>query len=133
MKVKSLSHVQLLATPWTTAHQAPPSMGFSRQEYWSEVPLSSPMSKLLSQFVSPCPYPLFPHVHSVLLHLYSCPENRFISVVRPFLTSIILPLCPPLSPSFYCPSQTLWLLFGLLSVLLPLGWFQGFTALTLPL
>ena len=34
-KVKSLSHVQLLATPWTAAHQSPPSMGFSRQEYWS--------------------------------------------------------------------------------------------------
>ena len=35
VKVKSLSHVRLLATPWTAAHQAPPSMGFSRQEYWS--------------------------------------------------------------------------------------------------
>ena len=34
VKVKSLSHVQLLATPWTVAHQAPPSMGFSRREYW---------------------------------------------------------------------------------------------------
>ena len=42
MKVKSPSHVQLLATPWTAAHQAPPSMGFSRQEYWSGVPLPSP-------------------------------------------------------------------------------------------
>ena len=39
-KVKSLSHVRLLAIPWTAAHQAPPSMGFSRQEYWSGVPLS---------------------------------------------------------------------------------------------
>ena len=39
---KSLSHVRLLATPWTTAHQAPPSMGFSRQEYWSGLPLPSP-------------------------------------------------------------------------------------------
>ena len=35
MKVKSLSHVRLFATPWTVAYQAPPSMGFSRQEYWS--------------------------------------------------------------------------------------------------
>ena len=42
VKVKSLSCVQLLATPWTTAYQAPPSMGFSRQEYWSGVPLLSP-------------------------------------------------------------------------------------------
>ena len=42
VKVKSLSCVRLLATPWTAAHQAPPSMGFSRQEYWSGVPLPSP-------------------------------------------------------------------------------------------
>ena len=38
MKVKSLSRVRLLVTPWTAAYQAPPSMGFSRQEYWSGVP-----------------------------------------------------------------------------------------------
>ena len=43
VKVKSLSHVRLLATPWTAAYQAPPSMGFSRQEYWSGVPLPSPV------------------------------------------------------------------------------------------
>ena len=42
VKVKSLSHVRLLATPWTAAYQAPPSMGFSRQEYCSGVPLPSP-------------------------------------------------------------------------------------------
>ena len=41
VKVKSLSHVWLLATLWTAAHQAPPSMGFSRQEYWTGVPLPS--------------------------------------------------------------------------------------------
>ena len=42
VKVKLLSRVQLLATPWTAAYQAPPSMGLSRQEYWSGVPLPSP-------------------------------------------------------------------------------------------
>ena len=42
-KVKLLSRVQLLAIPWTAAYQAPPSMGFSRQEYWSRVPLPSPI------------------------------------------------------------------------------------------
>ena len=42
VKGKSLSRVRLLATPWTTAYQAPPSMGFSRQEDWSGVPLPSP-------------------------------------------------------------------------------------------
>ena len=41
VKVKSLSRVRLLATPWTVAHQAPLSVGFSRQEYWSRVPLPS--------------------------------------------------------------------------------------------
>ena len=41
VKVKSLSRVRLLATPWTAAYQAPPSMGFARQEYWSGVPLPS--------------------------------------------------------------------------------------------
>ena len=42
MKVKSLSRVRLLATPWTVAYQAPLSMGFSRQEYWSGLPFPSP-------------------------------------------------------------------------------------------
>ena len=42
VKVKSLSHVRPSATPWTAAFQAPPSMGFSRQEYWSGVPLPFP-------------------------------------------------------------------------------------------
>ena len=40
--MKSLSCVQLYVTPWTVAHQAPPSMGFSRQEYWSGVPFPTP-------------------------------------------------------------------------------------------
>ena len=42
VKVKSLSPVRLFATPWTVAYQAPPSMGFSRQEYWRGVPFPSP-------------------------------------------------------------------------------------------
>ena len=41
VKVKSLSRVRLFATPWTVAHEAPPSMGFSKQEYWSGLPLPS--------------------------------------------------------------------------------------------
>ena len=43
--MKLLSRVRLFATPWTAAYQAPPSMGFSRQEYWSGVPLPSPNRK----------------------------------------------------------------------------------------
>ena len=42
LEVKLLSRVRLFATPWTAAYQAPPSMGFSRQEHWSGLPLSSP-------------------------------------------------------------------------------------------
>ena len=51
VKVKSLSRVRLFATPWTAAYQAPPSMGFSRQEYWSGVPLPS-SAYMLSHFNS---------------------------------------------------------------------------------
>ena len=47
VKVKLLSHVRFLVTPWTAAYQAPPSMGFSRQEYWSGVPLPSPCMQTL--------------------------------------------------------------------------------------
>ena len=51
VKVKSLSCVWLFATPWTAAYQAPPSMGVSRQEYWSGVPLPSlPESNTFSLF-----------------------------------------------------------------------------------
>ena len=44
MKVKPLSHVRLLVTPWSAAYQAPLSMGFSRQEYWGGVPSPSPIT-----------------------------------------------------------------------------------------
>ena len=52
-KVKSLSHVWLLAIPWTAAHQAPLSMGFSRQEYWSGVPVSISFISSYYFFCSP--------------------------------------------------------------------------------
>ena len=56
MKVKSLSRVSLLVTPWTAAHQAPPSMGCSRQELWSGVPLPSPMMTLAPAYSKCGPY-----------------------------------------------------------------------------
>ena len=56
MKVKSLSRARLLATSWTAAYQAPPSMGFSRQEYWSGVPLPSPL-QLYKGLTSPHAHP----------------------------------------------------------------------------
>ena len=72
VKVKSLSHVRLLVTPvrllvtpWTAAYQASSFMGFSRQEYWSGVPLPSLTTVLLcfkSQPLSSCHYPADPHL-----------------------------------------------------------------------
>ena len=55
MKVKSLSRVRLLATSWTAAHQAPPSMGFFRQEYWSEVPLPNLSAAAAAKLLQSCP------------------------------------------------------------------------------
>ena len=52
VKVKSLSRVRLFATPWTVTYQAPLSMGFSGQEYWSGVPFSSP-GDLLNPAIEP--------------------------------------------------------------------------------
>ena len=52
VKMKSLSRIRLLATPWTSVYQAPPSMGFSRQEYWSGVPLPSPKPTIRSDQIS---------------------------------------------------------------------------------
>ena len=57
MKVKSRSRVRLLATPWTAAYQSPLSMGFSRQEYWSGVPLPSPRKASTSALLT-MPKPL---------------------------------------------------------------------------
>ena len=64
LKVKSLSRVQLFATPWTVAYQAPPSMGFSRQEYWSGLPFPSP-----EDLTDPGIEPRSPHCRQTLYHL----------------------------------------------------------------
>ena len=53
VKGKSLSCVRLLETPWTTARQAPPPMGFSRQEYWSGLPLPSPLLEVGGDLMKP--------------------------------------------------------------------------------
>ena len=67
VKAKSLSRVRLLATPWTAAHQAPPSMGFSRREYWSGVPLPSPVGCILQYF--------FNELFSSYSSLFFCASN----------------------------------------------------------
>ena len=91
VKVKPLSRVRLLATPWTIAYQAPPSMGFSRQEYRSGVPLPSPDLSIESYRITvfsdaicsfspfaecvPCPE----HFPRLLRSSWSCRGNRSIS------------------------------------------------------
>ena len=64
VKVKLLSCVQLCATPWTAAHQAPPSMGFPRQQYWSGVPLPSPL------FATKCLLLLISYSYRSYVHIY---------------------------------------------------------------
>ena len=65
VKVKSLSRVRLLETPWTAAHQAPSSMGFSRQEYWSGFPLPS-LRKISTSALLTVPKPLTCVYHNKL-------------------------------------------------------------------
>ena len=65
VKVKSLSHVPLFATPWTAAYQAPPSMGFSRQEYWSGLPLPSPIIYVRHKKFSLPTYSNYPYIYPV--------------------------------------------------------------------
>ena len=71
VKVKSLSRVWLLATPWTAAYQVPPSMGFSRQEYWSGVPLPSPNRWLLSWYVT----------HLTMIHKIKGPSSSRVEML----------------------------------------------------
>ena len=80
VKVKSLSRVRLFATPWTAAYQAPPPMGFSRQEYWSGVPLPSPDNHLQRIFNTLIPRRV-QHVHSWKASqvnlMYNCTLNTW--------------------------------------------------------
>ena len=79
VKVKLLSRVRLLATPWTAAYQAPPSMGFSRQEYWGGVPLPSPMNTLRTTNV------LLPKILFLLLLYIIC-----IHIQKPLINRMVL-------------------------------------------
>ena len=67
VKVKSLSRVRVFDTPWTAAYQAPPSMGFSRQEYWSGVPLLSP--NISAELIS-CPIWKILFLISITNHIF---------------------------------------------------------------
>ena len=78
VKVKLLTRVRLLVTPWTVAHQAPPSMGFSRQEYWSGVPLSSLV--YYSGIITKAPLALPPPTSQLQGWTLSCSSSN--SVIR---------------------------------------------------
>ena len=88
VKVKSLSRVRLLATPWSAAHQAPPSMGFSRQEHWSGVPLPSPPITILSDKKSLC------QLFSFWLFSFGLSYHIFCHILYP-----LLPFCSSCVPS----------------------------------
>ena len=98
VKVKSPSRVRLLATPWTAAYQAPPSMGFSRQEYWSGVPLPSPMftlgfiiSVLHSMGLNKC--------KMTCIHYYSVMQSVF-TALKIFCACLVHPFCRLWQPCF---------------------------------
>ena len=77
MQVNSESEVaQSLVTPWTAAHQAPPAMGFSRQEYWSGVPLPSPLGYLYDILIS---------ATTLCWHFFQDFINQLVKVIFPYL------------------------------------------------
>ena len=76
MKVKSFRRIRPSATPWTAAHQAPPSMGFSRQEYWSGVPLPSPYGGW--SYINSYMFYLIFFFLSSLLHFYPSFINNLV-------------------------------------------------------
>ena len=73
VKVKLRSHVWLLATPWTAAHQAPPSMGFSRQEYWSGVAIAFSVHVYMNVYA-------YSHIYAWHTHMYVYFTFRHIKV-----------------------------------------------------
>ena len=79
VKVKLLSHVRLLATPWTAAHQAPPPMGFSRQEHWSGVP--SPSLKMDANVLN---------VHKMPSIVFGTRQQAVISNSRSYTIRVII-------------------------------------------
>ena len=106
VKVKSLSRVRLFGTPWSAAYQAPPSMGFSRQEYWSGVPLPSPYSCIVTCFsfkVEPSQEQLCRHLGYAILAFSFFLKALYYSTVC--ISSSVVPFssCPqslPASGSF---------------------------------
>ena len=86
VKVKSLSRVRPSVTPWTAAHQAPPAMGFSKQEYWSGVPLASPsLVTIYCQFFTGKSWDITTNVFILLTHL-----RAFLPPIKDDVASLIV-------------------------------------------
>ena len=105
--MKSLSRVRLLATPWTAAYQAPPIIGFSRQEYWSGVPLVSQKAPAAAaaKSLQSCPI-LRPHglQHTRLLRPWDSPGKNtgvgchfLLQCMKVKSESVVAQSCPTLS------------------------------------
>ena len=92
VKVMSFSCVHLLATPWTTAYQAPPSMGFSRQEYWSGVPLPSLIALTKQTFVGKVMSLLFNMLSTLVITFLPRSKHLLISWLRSPSAVILEPL-----------------------------------------
>ena len=136
VKVKSLSRVWLLATPWTAAYQAPPSIGFSRSEYRSRLPLTSPLrlEAILFFFFNLYWYftILFFLIYFILFfnftilywfcHTSTWIRHRYTRVPHPKLSSLLPPRTIPLGhpsapdPSIQCHASNLdWRLVAILN------------------
>ena len=89
--MKSLSSVQLFVTPWTIAYQAPPSMGFFRQEYWSGLPFPSP-----GDFPNPGIEPGSPALQTDVLPSETTRETM--KVLRLILIGLVQITCSPDEP-----------------------------------
>ena len=132
MKVKSLSRVRLSATPWTAAFQAPPSVGFSRQEYWSGKLLRSTLSNLFLFFFCHTMWPVgfsFPDQGSNL-----SPLHRKHRVLDPQGSRCNLQRSPSATFKYavqYCYRKSMWWVW-LLTAFEPInrpGWWKGKFAL----
>jgi len=109
VKVKSVSRVRVSATPWTAAHQAPPSIGSSRQEYWSGVPLPSPNYQLNNLFNT---LKGDPDLNSPCSHSQEAGEELYLvqnKLQKQFLTltKLDLPLELFILPSLHSPTGLL--------------------------
>ena len=108
VKVRSLSGVRLSATPWAAAHQAPPSMGFSRQEHWSGMPLPS----LIWAFIitclddcsnlQSCSFLFF----QVIQLKWSC-QNAILTMTLPYLIFIVFLDPKTVAPNLWCTPREL--------------------------